>query len=88
MAGKDSEVRSRCRQMVAANAPEITQKLIEKALEGSHQHAKFLFDFAFAEAAKGKDDEDELPGPSLAEILLERLREFEEEAGLEECASA
>lgn len=85
---KQSDVVPLCQELVAKNALEITQALIEKALEGSYQHAKFLFDMAFSAAQKAAKGEDELPGPSLAEILLERLRELEEETEPEICAQA
>ena len=88
MATKELEVRSQCQKLVIENALEITQKLIDKAMEGSQQHAKFLFDFAFADARSTKEEDDDLPGPSLAEILLERLRQLEESPELEECARA
>ncbi|MGH9523535.1 MAG: hypothetical protein ACRD3E_13495 [Terriglobales bacterium] len=83
----DPDVVRQCQQMVVENAPEITAALIKKALEGSQQHAKYLFDFAFEAAPKQADDDDDIPGPSLAEILLERLRQLEETEP-EECARA
>ena len=82
------EIAQQCREMVLESAPEITEALIKKAMEGSQQHAKFLFDFAFDAAPKDADDEDDLGGPSLAEILLERLRQLEEEPEPQECGSA
>ncbi len=63
-----------CREGVLKAAPDITDALIAKAREGSYQHAKFLFDLVTAALPKPKDEDDDLPGPSLAEILLERLQ--------------
>lgn len=74
--------------MVLEHAPEITQALIDQAIEGSCQHAKFLFDFAFPPEPKRQDEEEELPGPSLAEILLARLEELGEERTAERRANA
>jgi hypothetical protein len=60
-------------EKVLAAAPEIFDALIAQAIKGSYQHAKFLFDlldFAPDESLA----EDDIPGPSLAEILLDRLQ--------------
>lgn len=83
-----SDVLSQCREMVVEHAPEITQALIDKAIDGSYQHAKFLFDFAFPPAPKRSDEEEDLPGPSLAEILLASLAELEEDPTAESSADA
>jgi hypothetical protein len=72
-------VLSDCRKKIIEAAPEIADALIAQAKSGSCPHAKFLFDFADAIPEKPKDDDDDLPGPSLAEILLERLQIVEEE---------
>ena len=85
---RQSDIARQCREMVIERAPEITHALIDKAIEGSYQHAKFLFDFAFPPAPKGSDEEEELPGPSLAEILLASLAELEEEPASESSADA
>jgi hypothetical protein len=69
-----------CRQTVIDHLPAITQAMIDQAKDGSCQHAKFLFDLVNAIPAKATDDDDDdIPGPSLAEILLERLAALEEE---------
>ena len=68
-----------CREKVLTAAPAIVDALIAKAAEGSYQHAKFLFDFANTAPVRQKDDEDDIPGPSLAEILIERLKIIEAE---------
>jgi hypothetical protein len=69
-----------CRQTIVEHLPAITQALIDEAEGGSCPHAKFLFDVVNAIPTKAKvDDDDDIPGPSLAEILLERLQELQEE---------
>ncbi len=52
----------------------IVDAVITKALEGSYQHAKFLFDYAGLSHQPTPDDD----GPSLAQVLLERLGLYEE----------
>lgn len=77
-----SEALRECQNRILVAAPVITDALIEQAKKGNYQHAKFLFDLAFPPAPKSapKDgDEEELPGPSLAETLLERLDHLLEE---------
>jgi len=54
--------------------PEILDAMIEKAKGGSQQHAKFLFDWAKLDATF-RNEEEENSCPSLAQILLDRLRE-------------
>ncbi len=54
--------------------PEILDAMIEKAKGGSQQHAKFLFDWAKLDATFS-NEEEESSCPSLAQILLDRLRE-------------
>ncbi len=61
-----------CREKVLANLPAITQAMIDQAADGSCPHAKFLFDLI--DAAPAKENNNDLPGPSLAEILMERLK--------------
>jgi hypothetical protein len=61
------------REEVVEALPFIVRKLIEKAKEGSHQHAKFLFDFAGSGPADGvmrSADDD-----SLAALLMKELKE-------------
>ena len=76
-----SEALRECQNRILVAAPVITDALIEQAKKGSYQHAKFLFDLAFPPAPKSaaKDGDEELPGPSLAETLLERLDHLLEE---------
>jgi hypothetical protein len=54
--------------------PEILDAMIEKAKGGSQQHAKFLFDWAKLDATFNHEEEGS-SCPSLAQILLEKLRE-------------
>ena len=68
-----AEVLRDCRTRVLTAAPEIMTALILKATEGSYQHAKFLFDLLDAPAPQASGEEM-VPGPSLAEILMERLQ--------------
>jgi hypothetical protein len=53
--------------------PEILDAMIEKAKGGSQQHAKFLFDWAKLDPTFASEEEES--GPSLAQILLDKLRE-------------
>ncbi len=73
---KTSEVLDVCRENVLLAAIEIIDALIAKSKEGSYQHAKFLFDLleTTPKRAADKDGDDDLPGPSLAEMLIERLQ--------------
>ena len=76
-AGETKQVLDDCRKKVLVAAPAILDSLITKATEGSYQHAKFLFDLlepAASKRAAKDDDVDDLPGPSLAEMLIERLQ--------------
>jgi hypothetical protein len=67
------QVKQECQQRVIDAMGEIVGGLLEKAKDGSCQHAKFLFDFAGVEAggaeasAPGRKDE------SLAALLLSGL---------------
>ncbi len=71
---RKTDVVAQCRDQVFEAAPEIIQALIAEAKRGSCPHAKFLFDFAEAIPPREKKDKDEeRHGPSLAEVLLERL---------------
>lgn len=54
---------------------DIIDAVIDKALEGSYQHAKFLFDYVGLSHQPGSEQSE----PSLAQVLLERLG-LEEEA--------
>jgi hypothetical protein len=53
--------------------PAIVRKLIEKAKEGSYQHAKFLFDFA--SSGGGHDAGNSADDNSLAAFLMKELKE-------------
>ena len=75
-AGDESEIReagSRPKQVETAAAivfdalPGIVEKMVEKALEGSCQHAKFLFDLA--RVAEVEMVKDENPEPWVEELL-------------------
>jgi len=63
----------RARNRVIEALPEIVTKLIDKAKEGSYQHAKFLLDFAGSGPAddSGADAHDD----SLAALLMKELKE-------------
>ena len=61
------------REEVIDALPAIIHKLIEKAKEGSYQHAKFLFDFASSGPAAGSGDTG--ADDSLAALLMKELKE-------------
>jgi hypothetical protein len=61
------------RDEVVEALPEIVRSLINKAKEGSYQHAKFLFDFASSGSAAGSDNADN--DDSLAALLMKELKE-------------
>ena len=77
-----AEVFQRGREAVLDAYPDIIDALIAQAKKGSYQHAKFLFDLVDTAPAK-QAEEESLPGPSLAEILLERLQIIEAEDAAE-----
>jgi hypothetical protein len=77
-----AEVFRQREQKILEAHPEIIDALIEQAKKGSYQHAKFLFDLVDTTPAK-QAEEESLPGPSLAEILLERLQIIEAENAAE-----
>ncbi len=69
------------REAVAAvfgNLGTIVQAMIGKAAEGSHQHAKLLFDFAGISAAS-LPSQFEVEQPSLARLFLEKLDQMAKE---------
>jgi hypothetical protein len=77
-------VKKQCKQQVVNQMDQIITGLIRKAKEGSVSHAKFLLDFADANAVgaqpatgkKGRRSAQEkasAEGDSLAELLLHRL---------------
>jgi hypothetical protein len=76
---KQTDILHSARQRVWADWPEIVGALTEQAKQGSCTHAKFLYEFAFTTDAKCASEEEELPGPSLAEILIEKLNEVLQE---------
>lgn len=61
------------REDVVTALPDIVRSLIEKAKEGSYQHAKFLFDFASSGPAS--DVADTAADDSLAALLMKELKE-------------
>ncbi len=65
------EACARAQQIILRHWPDIIQAQVEKALDGSHQHAKYLGEYAGLSAAlaapAGEQDE------SLAALLLKRL---------------
>lgn len=69
-----AEVFRQGEQKILQAHPKIVDALIEQARKGSYQHAKFLFDLVDAVPTRPKDDDGEVPGPSLAEIVMERLQ--------------
>lgn len=71
-----SEVLHACQEKILKAAPKITDRLIEQAEKGSYQHAKFLFDLALSASGKSAEKDDEVPGPPLADIILQRFGEF------------
>lgn len=74
------------REAVAAvfrNLGTIVQAMIGKAAEGSHLHAKLLFDFAGISAAS-LPPESEAEQPSLARLFLEKLDQMAKETAAAE----
>lgn len=68
------QVKQECTQRVIDEMGEIVDGLIEKAKDGSCQHAKFLFDFAGVEAGGvGEAGSPGREGEPLTELLLRRL---------------
>ena len=71
-------------QHVRSRELEIAQALTNCAIQsGSYQLAKFLFEYAelMPEKRARSEEEEELPGPSLAEMVLAKLRDMEESGG-------
>ena len=70
----------RARMQIHAAMPKIIEAIVEQAMTGSCQHAKFLMEFAAEESGQERAgaavDPDE---ESLASILLRELRESEAE---------
>ena len=86
------EVAEQCeeaQQKITDSVPDIVEKVIEKAKDGSVPHAKFLMDWADVKPEKANakrekvaektPEETESGKPSLAESLLKALREILEE---------
>ena len=74
------------RQAVAAvfaNLGTIVQAMIGKAAEGSHLHAKLLFEFAGISVAS-LAPESEAEQPSLARLFLEKLDQMAKETAAAE----
>jgi len=61
----------------------IVQALADRAKEGSHLHAKLLFDFAGISAAS-LPPEPEAERPSLARLFMEKLDQMAEETAAAE----
>jgi len=61
----------------------IVKALADKAKEGSHLHAKLLFDFAGISAAS-LPPESEAERPSLARLFMEKLDQMAEETAAAE----
>jgi len=61
-------------ERVLRAVPDILDAMIEKARKGSQQHAKFLFEWAKLEP-NFVEEEEQRSRPSLAQILLDKLRE-------------
>lgn len=59
------------------SAPEIINKLIAKAKEGSYQHAKFLFDLAGIDLQDRPDEEEE--EGDLAALLMNEIADLRSE---------
>ena len=76
------------REAVAAvfrNLGTIVQAMIGKAAEGSHLHAKLLFDFAGISAASlPSESESEAEQPSLARLFLETVDQMAKETAAAE----
>lgn len=85
-AGEPSSPEQATRQAVAAvfqNLKTIVGAMISKAAEGSHLHAKLLFDLAGISAASLPPEAAGEPH-SLAELLIQKLDQMAEEAEPEE----
>lgn len=61
----------------------IVKAMIDRAKEGSHLHAKLLFDFAGISAASLPPEAGAEP-PSLARLLMEKLDQMAEESAAAE----
>lgn len=68
---------------VYANLGTIVQAMIGKAAEGSHLHAKLLFEFAGISVAP-LAPESEAEQPSLARLFLEKLDQMAKETAAAE----
>jgi len=68
---------------VVANLGSIVQAMIDRANDGSHLHAKLLFDFAGISAASLPAESAAEP-PSLARLLMEKLDQMAEETAAAE----
>ena len=84
--GEDLSPEQATRKAVAAvftNLGTIVQAMIDKAADGSHLHARLLFDFAGISAAS-LPAESAAERPSLARLLMEKLDQMAEETALVE----
>ena len=87
-ASEDLSPEQATRQAVAAvfrDLDLIVKALSDKAKEGSHLHAKLLFDFAgISAAASLLPAEPTAERPSLARLLMDKLEQMAEESGTAE----
>jgi len=60
-------------QLIRQSAPEIVKRVIDKARDGSYQHAKFLFDLAGIDLARRDEADDDGENESLAAFLRREL---------------
>lgn len=67
------ELEQELAQLIRQSAPEIVKKVIDKARDGSYQHAKFLFDLAGLDLARGGEDDEAGENESLAAFLRREL---------------
>ena len=67
------QVKQECQQRIIDEMGEIVGGLLEKAKDGSCQHAKFLFDFAGVEAGGAEASSPARADESLAALLLSGL---------------
>lgn len=68
-----NELEQELAQLIRGSAPDIVKRVIDKAREGSYQHAKFLFELAGIDLAR-PDDADGEEQESLAAFLRRELK--------------
>lgn len=67
------ELEQELAQLIRQSAPDIVKKVIAKAQEGSYQHAKFLFELAGIDLARGAEEDGDGENESLAAFLRREL---------------